>query len=663
VRLWDANVGQPLGQVLEIPSTDRLYGVSPDGKVLQSSPREPNYQRYVQVWDATTRQLIARIPQPGGNADVFFSPDGKVLLTTEGDQTARLWNATTGVAQGPAWPLPSQVAAARLSPDGKTVLFEGKDRQTVWILDAVTGSVRGPAVHLGGQGSGFGFSPDGKTILTGGYDGEVRLWDATRLTPLGDPLRHPGCVCAGQFSHDGKSLLIGCEDGSIWLWDLATRKPLMPPLRHQGGRIGGKFSPDGKTMLIRPQDKTFRLRDLATGQPIGPNLGYSDFMPFVTDATILFAQEGVLRLLPVPPELPDELERVATWVEVITGLRLDTQQGVIQVLDMAAWLERRERLMQLGGPPETGPEPRLDPIHFGPDPTARAKSFMERKQWDAAEAAFDEAMRARPFNISIVLERGDLYTKRGLWSEAAAYYAMQVKQYPEVAPLHERLAVTRLLAGDLPSYRAACAAMLEHLKPIDDSTAAISVAFACSLAPESVANLPGLIDVCERSTRWAEAVTDLPGRIGDPEQFTRWVANNRRALGVVLFRAGRLDEALKRFEQANKVSQPRAWDFLLLAMIHNGLGHDGEARRLLDQADQWIDEADEAPPGTEHDGSDWIYVHDGPHWFSVIEKPIVLLLRHEAESLISASSSFPADPFAHREAGDRALGTDGGQGY
>ena len=33
------------------------------------------------------------------------------------------------------------------------------------------------------------------------------------------------------------------------------------------------------------------------------------------------------RLFPVPPDLPDELERVAAWVEVITGLRLDKQQG------------------------------------------------------------------------------------------------------------------------------------------------------------------------------------------------------------------------------------------------------------------------------------------------------------------------------------------------
>ena len=169
---------------------------------------------------------------------------------------------------------------------------------------------------------------------------------------------------------------------------------------------------------------------------------------------------------------------------------------------------------------------------------------------------------------------------RGLWSEAAAYYATTVKQYPDVAPLHEQLAVTRLLAGDLPGYRAACAGMLERFKPIDDSTAAIRVAYACSLAPEAVTDLPGLIQVSERSTRW--------------------VASNERVVGAVLFRAGRLEEALKRFEQAHRVFQPRAWDLLFLAMIHSGLGHTSEARRLLQQADQWIAEADKAPPGTEN---------------------------------------------------------------
>ena len=36
----------------------------------------------------------------------------------------------------------------------------------------------------------------------------------------------------------------------------------------------------------------------------------------------------------------------------------------------------------------------LDPILFGPEPAARARSLIERKRWVDAGKAFDEAVRA-----------------------------------------------------------------------------------------------------------------------------------------------------------------------------------------------------------------------------------------------------------------------------
>jgi hypothetical protein len=147
--------------------------------------------------------------------------------------------------------------------------------------------------------------------------------------------------------------------------------------------------------------------------------------------------------------------------------------------------------------------------------------------------------------------------------------------------------------------------MLERFKPIDDSTAAFHVAHACSLAPQSATDLPGLIQVSARSTRW--------------------VASNERAVGAVLYRAGRLDDALEHLESAHKDFEPRAWDFLFLAMIHSGLGQTSEARRSLKRADRWSIEADKAPSGTET---------DGPGWNNLTEKPTILLLPREAEAAI-----------------------------
>jgi hypothetical protein len=61
------------------------------------------------------------------------------------------------------------------------------------------------------------------------------------------------------------------------------------------------------------------------------------------------------RLWSVAAALPDELERVAIWVEVLTGLELD-DQGSARVLDDVNWLHRRKKLKQPGGPPVVGSE-------------------------------------------------------------------------------------------------------------------------------------------------------------------------------------------------------------------------------------------------------------------------------------------------------------------
>jgi hypothetical protein len=78
---------------------------------------------------------------------------------------------------------------------------------------------------------------------------------------------------------------------------------------------------------------------------------------------------------------------------------------------------------------------------------------------------------------------------------------------------------------------------------------------------------------------------------------------------------------------------------LFLAMIHGRLGRGSEARRLLQEVDRWITEADKAPSGTDQ---------DGPRWNDATEKPTILLLRREAETAILDDSVFPADPLAGR---------------
>jgi WD40 repeat protein/serine/threonine protein kinase len=397
-RLWDAATSQPIGRPVQHQGPVVAVAFHPDGKTFVTASSDGT----ARIWDADPYQLVKLVVEHrDGIRAGAFSADGKILLTASIDKTARLWDAATGRPLGSPLQHNDYVRCAAYSPDGKSILTGCRDK-TARLWDAASGAPIGPAFLCQGEVEVVAFSPDGKTFLIGsqdrtlrlghsatrtllcpplpqpgsvdagvfspdsksfvlGYDiGTAQLWDVATRTPLGHPFLHPGDVNAVAFSPDGKTLVTGCEDGMARLWDVATRKLLVPPLVHQTWVWDAAFSPDGRSLLTASDDGT-RLWDVATGMPLGPTLVPSSkavVVAFSPDGkTILSGSaDAKARIIRNAPVLPDDFERVATWVEVLTGLTLDPKQSSIQVLDNAAWRERREQLMQLGGPPETAPE-------------------------------------------------------------------------------------------------------------------------------------------------------------------------------------------------------------------------------------------------------------------------------------------------------------------
>ena len=128
----------------------------------------------------------------------------------------------------------------------------------------------------------------------------------------------------------------------------------------------------------------------------------------------------LLRLWKVPPDLPDDFQRITAWVAVLTGLDLDGNTRPVQDW---TWLEQRRRLEALGGPPMTDRDESLDPILYGADPLARAHAWIERKRWAEAEDAFGDVLKAWPEVARFWIECGRFFRDRARPKEAGDAFA------------------------------------------------------------------------------------------------------------------------------------------------------------------------------------------------------------------------------------------------
>src|SRR5262249_50762316 len=139
-------------------------------------------------------------------------------------------------------------------------------------------------------------------------------------------------------------------------------------------------------------------------------------------------------------------------------------RGSIRALNRDAWLERRRRLEQLGGPPPPDPAPRLDPIHFGPHPAARGGALAARGPGERAAAAHAAAIPGRPPHRPVCEALARMHAESGQLDRAAATLADAVRRMSDDVVLRRQWGLARLGAGDRAGWRGATAALLGRFR-------------------------------------------------------------------------------------------------------------------------------------------------------------------------------------------------------
>ena len=231
-------------------------------------------------------------------------------------------------------------------------------------------------------------------------------------------------------------------------------------------------------------------------------------------------------------------------------------------------------------------EGHAEEVRDGLERLRAANALLDRGRWYATEGRFDDAHQAfsraiamHPAHVSLLVARGDLYTRLGLWDLAAGDYAQEMEmREPDSTVRWYQHALLCRANGDDDGCRRIVQAMKKRFAGTIDSRFAEEFARASVLVSCPADELYPLIELCRAAT---------PTRARTAPYV----------LGAVLYRAGEYDEAVRWLKQA-QAAQP-AWSisklsYPVLAMALFRLGRKAEAQQALKEAvrivDGWIDE-------------------------------------------------------------------------
>jgi WD40 repeat protein len=256
-RLWKLPHPSGVAWLAFRPGTTHLLTVDEEGKLYG--------------WDSTTGQPAGKVPAVEGKVwYVAFSEDGRLVVTADRNNHARVWDASTGKATTPPLPhltLDREEAYFRykrwptFNAAGTLLLTATEKALRLW--DATTGEPRWPTERLFKDALApmhVAFNRRGdRIVVSNGYIAPVlSVEDGKELFSL----KHPRQNQYATFSNDDRHLVSVSSGGLVHVWDTATGKALDLPLRCADfvRRVG--FFPDNRRFFAASLDGTVRVWSL-----------------------------------------------------------------------------------------------------------------------------------------------------------------------------------------------------------------------------------------------------------------------------------------------------------------------------------------------------------------------------------------------------------------
>ena len=315
-RVWEVTLPPPASVVERVDG--RVLDVGFPAGTCTGAYEEDDR---VGMWDLQKGECIARTEAvPGGTIQAQFSPDGKLLLTLNGDGGATAWDASTGRKVVDCPEPDGPVAEVVFDPSGKRAcMVSRKGKAAVWELAS---GERKPKLVLKAAGvQRAAFSEDGLSIATVGDKSDepeayaVRVWDVgtgAETTPRAIEVK--ASVRKVALDRHGARVVLACgshretPSGEAQVWDVKTAKQLFT-LKHESTLYDASFSPDGERIVTASQDNSARIWDAETGKSLTPPLKPGVNVRNAAVAQAVFSRNGryILTTSDAPPGIPTEV--------------------------------------------------------------------------------------------------------------------------------------------------------------------------------------------------------------------------------------------------------------------------------------------------------------------------------------------------------------------
>ncbi len=355
-QVWNAATGLPL--LTYQGHTRKVLAIawSPDGRRVATAGED----KTVQVWNASTGVHILTYRDHADFVDaVAWSPDGRRLASASVDGNIRVWNAISAALLTTFQVFEEDKGNLLIawSPNGKDIA-SASNMLSIW--NASTGSL---LVQFVAQSNmlNVAWAPDGRYIAASQDDGNVSIWDFSRLentsalpsfgdehvgagtnNPLsgggGTPVLlrlscegHNGIVNAVAWSSDSRYVASAGDDQTIQVWDTSVGATFVTHVNEFSSTV---WSPVDNRIASAGVDGKVQIWDAVTGTRLVTYTGH----PGTSGVTSIDWSPDAKQIVSVSKD-----GKVLIW-NVATGTTIASYTGHDQTITGVTWLPGGKRI-------------------------------------------------------------------------------------------------------------------------------------------------------------------------------------------------------------------------------------------------------------------------------------------------------------------------------